>query len=59
MTLIEYINTYYAGNQSAFAKASDVKPQQVTKWINSEFIVINHALYSPRRDLPNPKNNPS
>ncbi|WP_336431675.1 hypothetical protein [Providencia sp.] len=52
MTLTEYINTYYAGNQSAFAKACEVKPQQVTKWINGNFIVVNGELYSPRRELP-------
>ncbi|MEX9850542.1 hypothetical protein [Providencia huaxiensis] len=59
MTLSEYINTHYAGNKAAFAKEWGVKPQQVTKWINGKFIVVNHILYSPRRELSKPENNPS
>ncbi|XWR68663.1 hypothetical protein AHYW_001745 [Providencia manganoxydans] len=55
MTLIEYINTYYSGSQKDFAAKLDIKPQQVTQWINKDFIVINHVLYSPRRDLSNEK----
>lgn len=52
MTLIEYINTHYAGNKAAFAKEWGVKPQQVTKWINGDFIIVNNKLYSYRRDAP-------
>ncbi|MCL8323702.1 helix-turn-helix domain-containing protein [Providencia thailandensis] len=55
MTLIEYINTHYNGSQKDFASKLDIKPQQVTQWINKDFIVINHVLYSPRRDLSNEK----
>lgn len=52
MTLIEYIEKYYSGNQAAFAASCGVKPQQVTQWINKDFIVVDHVLYSPRRELP-------
>ena len=51
MKLIDYIANYYDGSQTAFANAQSVKPQQVTQWIKKEFIVIDHVLYSPRRDL--------
>lgn len=52
MTLIEYIEKYYSGNQAAFAASCGVKPQQVTQWINKGFIVVEGALYSHRRELP-------
>ncbi|HHR6028032.1 TPA: hypothetical protein ACS70J_000251 [Providencia alcalifaciens] len=52
MTLIEYIGKYYSGSQAAFAASCGVKPQQVTQWINKGFIVVEGALYSPRRELP-------
>jgi len=51
MTLIDYIAANHGGSQVAFAKAQGVKPQQVTQWINKDFIVVNHKLYSPRRGL--------
>ena len=51
MTLIDYIQKHYGGNQAAFAKAQEVKPQQVTQWINKGFIVIGNKLYSPGREL--------
>ena len=51
MSLQEYINKHFGGNQAAFAKAQGVKPPQVTQWINKGFIVIDDVLYSPRRDL--------
>lgn len=51
MTLTEYIEKYHAGSQADFARSCDVKPQQVTQWVNKGFIVVNHVLYSPRRSL--------
>lgn len=51
MKLADYIQEHYGGNQAAFAKAQGVKPQQVTQWINKEFIVVDDVLYSPRREL--------
>lgn len=56
MELIDYINTYYSGNQSAFAASCGVHRTQVTQWINKGFIVVNHILYSPRRELVQPIN---
>ena len=51
MKLTEYIDKYYGGNKSDFARANDVNPQQVTKWINGNYVVIDGFLYSPRREL--------
>lgn len=51
MTLLEYINKYFEGNKAAFAEQQSVKPQQITQWINKGFIVVEHTLYSPRREL--------
>lgn len=52
MSLTDYIAAYFGGNKSAFARHMGVNPQQVTKWINDGWIVDNHRLYSPRRDVP-------
>lgn len=52
MELAEYITQFYGGSQAEFAKAAGVKPQQVTQWLDKKFIVVNHMLYSPRRELP-------
>ncbi|HHR6088562.1 TPA: hypothetical protein ACS7ZV_003548 [Providencia alcalifaciens] len=51
MNLLEYIHKYYDGNQSSFARSCNVSPSQVTQWVKKEFIVVNHILYSPRREL--------
>jgi hypothetical protein len=51
MKLIDYIENKYCGNQAAFAQSQNVKPQQITQWINKEFIVVDGVLYSPRREL--------
>lgn len=51
LTLAEYIAVYFGGSQREFAKAQDVLPQQVTQWITKGFIVVNHNLYSLRREL--------
>lgn len=52
MPLSEYINTHYGGNKAAFARACNVLPQQVAKWINMGCIIVNEKLYSPRREMP-------
>ena len=49
-----YIAVYYDGNRSEFAKANGVVRQQVTKWLNNGFYVVDHKLYSPRRNLNRP-----
>lgn len=51
MTLHDYIEKHYSGNQTAFATAQGVKKQQVTQWLAKGFIVTNNTLYSPRRAL--------
>lgn len=51
MKLIDYIDKYYGGNKSEFARVNDVLPQAITKWIAGGYIVIDGVLYSPRREL--------
>lgn len=52
MKLTEHIELFYGGNKSAFAKSMNVTPQQVTKWVNDDWVIIDGTIYSPRRDLP-------
>lgn len=49
--LSEYIGLFYSGSQRQFAEAQNVKPAQITQWLNKKFVVINHNLYSHRREL--------
>ncbi|EAY7449787.1 hypothetical protein AC159_23940, partial [Salmonella enterica] len=51
MKLSEHIDLFFDGNKSAFAKSMSVTPQQVTKWVNDDWIIVDGTLYSPRRDL--------
>lgn len=51
MKLTEYIDKYFEGNKSEFARSEGVIPQQVHKWIAMECIVVEGVLYSPRREL--------
>lgn len=51
-TLPDYIAFYHNNNQSDFARHMGVNRQQVTKWINGGWVVINHQLFSPQRDVP-------
>lgn len=51
MQLIDYINSFYDGNKSSFARANGVPPQRVNEWLNGDFIVVDGKLYSYRRDL--------
>lgn len=51
MTLTNHIAAHHGGSQRKFAAANGVLPQQVTKWIKMECIVVNGVLYSPRREL--------
>lgn len=52
MTLKEYIDKYYGGNQSEFGRAVGVPRALVNRWIKNGFIVHNNELFSPRRALP-------
>ncbi|HDL7535694.1 TPA: hypothetical protein ROW14_003146 [Yersinia enterocolitica] len=51
-TLEDYIDFYFKGNQSEFARHMNVNRQQVTKWLNDGWVVINHQIFSPQRDVP-------
>lgn len=51
LTLAEYIAVYFGGSQRKFAEAQGVLPQQVTQWLNKDYMVVNHNLYSLRREL--------
>lgn len=50
-TLKDYIRKYFSGSQRAFAESQGVQPAQVTQWLSKEFIVVDHVLHSPRREL--------
>lgn len=54
MSLPEYIESEFGGNNAAFARHMNVTRQQVTKWINDKWIVESGTLYAPRRVIPNP-----
>ena len=51
MNLAEYIKKEHSGNQAAFARIQGVSPQQVTKWLNLDCVVVDGKLYSFRRVL--------
>ena len=51
MLLKDYINKYYIGVRADFARAQGVLPQQVTKWLASDWLVIDGRLYSPKQVL--------
>ncbi|MCW7549989.1 helix-turn-helix domain-containing protein [Photorhabdus sp. APURE] len=50
-TLKEYIDRHFSGNQSKFAQHMHVTPQQVTRWIAGNWIVVGGILYSPKRRI--------
>lgn len=54
MTLRDYIANYYGGNNSEFARATGETRQQVNKWISKGYIVVNHTLCKPHKELPSP-----
>ncbi len=43
-TVEQFINEECGGNKAAFARRAGVLPQQVTKWINGEFIVTEEGF---------------
>ena len=51
MSLAEYIDIKYLGNQADFARTQGVAPAQVTQWLKKDFIVVDGKLYSLRREL--------
>lgn len=40
------------GKQVEFANAMGVNRQQVTKWVNGGWIVVDGILYAPKREVP-------
>ncbi|EPP7097957.1 hypothetical protein [Klebsiella michiganensis] len=55
MDMIDFINQTYGGVRARFAKDAQVTPQQLTKWIKNNYIIINKVIYRPLRiiDLDN------
>ena len=51
VSLEQYIADKFDNSQVAFAKKQGVLKQQVTKWLDADFIVIDDQLFSKRRDL--------
>lgn len=49
MDLKDYIDKNYAGVKTRFAADCNVLPQQVTKWLERNCIVINGIIYTPKR----------
>ena len=49
MPLREYIEKNYV-SQAEFARANGFLPQQVTKWLRNEWIIVGGMLYAPQRE---------
>lgn len=49
ITLEQYINQVHGGKKAEFARVTGILPQQVTKWINAGYIVVDGCLYSKRK----------
>ena len=49
-SLENFINTYFAGNKSAFVRHTQLNRQKVTRWIKQEWTVNENRLYSPKCD---------
>lgn len=47
-----YIDLHHQGVAADFARHMGVTRQQVNKWLSDGWVVINHQLYSPQRDVP-------
>lgn len=52
MKLATYIDLYFDGNKSAFARAMDVQPPSVHQWLNSGAEIVGGKLVLNARDLP-------
>ena len=50
MKIADYISANFA-SIAEFARSNEVNPQQVTKWINAEWIVVDGTIYSPKRKV--------
>ncbi|HDS8282018.1 TPA: hypothetical protein RKY22_004915 [Klebsiella michiganensis] len=54
MPLQEYIDKYYGGNKSAFARAMGVRRDVPARWIKEGWRAEGNFLYAPQRALPQP-----
>jgi hypothetical protein len=48
MLIEEYIKENFGGCKAKFARHIGKNPQQVTRWVNEGWIVIDHVAYSKR-----------
>lgn len=56
MTLREYIDKHYGGNQAAFARAIGKPRQQVNGWLESgDWYVYDNHLCQRKIELPTPQ----
>ncbi len=44
MKLSEHIDLFFDGNKSAFVKSMNVTPQQVTIWVNNDWVIVDRTL---------------
>ena len=51
MKLIDYIETHFDGNRSAFARAQGTTKQHVQKWLAGDWEVFGDTLVSVKREL--------
>jgi hypothetical protein len=47
-----YIEKNFKSNKAAFARHMNVSSQQITRWVNENWVVDDNKLYSLRRDVP-------
>ncbi|EDU58943.1 hypothetical protein L3033_004062 [Providencia stuartii] len=57
MKIEDFINKYFGGNKSEFARANNVFRQQVNKWVKTGCIIFEGIRYSPRGSVVMNKNN--
>ena len=56
MLIEEYINKNFGGCKAAFARHLGKMPQQVTRWVNEGWIVVDGVVYSKRWKIEGKKN---
>ena len=50
MSITDYIKANHP-SKASFARSQGINPQEVTKWINKGYIVLDGTIYSPRRKV--------
>ena len=48
--LADHIKKKHGGNKAAFARANNMFPQSVSRWINKEYFLIDGQLYGKVRE---------